>query len=189
MAEVMSAAFAREGEGTLSVDVRRRTVPVPDDTTERLGDALRIAAGAAGILGLGLILLGCFRLQTGPRRLPKEFWWAGAGGIALAVAPLLLPGAIVMALVIIAVPTVIAGLILRKTVQLRRAANWPSAHARIVKSQTRAEHRRHAGEVTQVTNLPDIEYEFSLGDRIIRGTRIGIGEGGAAGGGETLHRS
>jgi uncharacterized membrane protein len=34
--------------------------------------------------------------------------------------------------------------------------------------------------VTQVTNAPDIEYEFRLGDRIVRGTRIGIGDDGAS---------
>src|SRR5207237_9304824 len=79
-------------------------------------------------------------------------------------------------LMIIAIPILIAGVILRKTIQLRDAASWPSTRARIVKSQTRAVHQRHAGEVTQVTNVPDIEYEFSLGDRIIRGTRIGLGE-------------
>ena len=188
MAEAMSAAFSRDGEGTLSVDIRRRTTPVSDGTTERLGDALRLGAGAAGILGLALALLGCFRIQTGPLHLPKEFWWAGAGGLTLTLAPLLLPVEIVMPLFIMAIPIGIAGLIVRKAAQLRYAARWPSTRARIVKSQTRAEHRRRAGEVTQVKNFPTIEYEFSLGDRVIRGTRIGIGEVSEASTEETLDR-
>ena len=77
---------------------------------------------------------------------------------------------------IMAIPILIAGIILWKTTQLRHAASWPSTRARIVKSQTRAVHRRSGGEVTQVTTAPDIEYEFRLGDRVVRGTRIGVGE-------------
>src|SRR5207248_5092981 len=42
--------------------------------------------------------------------------------------------------------------------------------------EPRAVHRRPAGEVAQVTNVADIEYEFSLGDRTVRGTQIGLGE-------------
>jgi hypothetical protein len=176
MAEAMNAAFSREGKGMLSVDVRRRTIPVPDSTTAMLGDALRTGAGIAGILGLALILLGCFRIQAGPARLPNQFWWAAAGGVALALAPVLLPGEIVISLMIMAIPILLAGVILRKTTQLRHAAGWPSTRARIIKSRPRAVHQRRSGEVTQIVNVPDVEYEFSLGDRVIRGTRIGIGE-------------
>ena len=124
----------------LSVDVRRRTIPVPDSTTAMLGDALRTGAGIAGILGLALILLGCFRIQAGPARLPNQFWWAAAGGVALALAPVLLPGEIVISLMIMAIPILLAGVILRKTTQLRHAAGWPSTRARIIKSRPRAVH-------------------------------------------------
>jgi hypothetical protein len=188
MAEAMKAAFSREGEGTLSVDVRRRTTPVPDDTTAFLGKALRIGAGATGILGLALILLGLLRSRAAPDRLPKALWWAGAGATVLVLGPLLLPGEIAMSLTIVAIPTLIAGLILRKTTQLRHAASWPSTRARILKSAPRAVHRRRTGEVTQVTNIPDIEYEFSLGDRTVRGTQIGLGQMSEASTEETLNR-
>jgi hypothetical protein len=184
----MKAAFSRDGEGELSVDVRRRTVPVADGGTAFLGHALRIAAAAAGILGLALILLGWLRGRGGSDRLPNELWWAGGGGLALTLAPLFLPGDVVMLLIIAAIPILIAGLILRKAAQLRDAASWPSTRARIVKSQPRVVRQRHAGEVAQVTNVPDIEYEFSLGDRIVRGTRIGIGEIAGASTEETLDR-
>jgi hypothetical protein len=141
-----------------------------------LGHALRIAAAAAAIFGLALILLGWLRGRGGSDRLPNELWWAGAGATVLVLGPLLLPGDIVISLFIIAIPILIAGLILRKATQLRHAASWPSTRAHIVKSAPRAVHRRPAGEVTQVANVPDIEYEFSLGDHTVRGTRIGLGE-------------
>jgi len=174
--EAMQAAFSREGEGTLSADIRRRTIPVADSSTEFLGDALRIGAAVAGLLGLALIALGFLARQRETDGLPKQFWWATAGGLAIAFVPLLLPVEIVIGLMIMAIPILIAGIILRKTTQLRHAASWPSTRARIVKSQTRAMHRRSGGEVTQVMTAPDIEYEFRLGDRVVRGTRIGIGE-------------
>jgi Protein of unknown function (DUF3592) len=176
ISEAMQAAFSREGEGMLSADIRRRTTPVADSSTEFLGDALRIGAAVAGLLGLALILLGLLRIQGGPDRLPKQFWWATAGGLAIAFAPLLLPIEIVVGLMIMAIPILIAGVILWKTTQLRHAASWPSTRARIVRSQPRTEHRRRGGEATQIVTVPDIEYEFRLGDRVVRGTRIGIGE-------------
>jgi hypothetical protein len=174
--EAMQAAFSREGEGTLSADIRRRTIPVADSSTGFLGDALRIGAAVAGLLGLALIALGFLAGQRGTDGLPKQFWWATAGGLAIAFAPLLLPVEIVIGLMIMAIPILIAGIILWKTTQLRHAASWPSTRAHIVKSQTRAVHRRSGGEVTQVMTAPDIEYEFRLGDRVVRGTRIGVGE-------------
>ena len=174
--EAMQAAFSREGEGTLSADIRRRTIPVADSSTGFLGDALRIGAAVAGLLGLALIALGFLAGQRGTDGLPKQFWWATTGGLAIAFVPLLLPVEIVIGLMIMAIPILIAGIILWKTTQLRHAASWPSTRARIVKSQTRAVHRRSGGEVTQVVTAPDIEYEFRLGDRVVRGRRIAVGE-------------
>jgi hypothetical protein len=176
ISEAMQAAFSREGEGTLSADIRRRTTPVADSSTVFLGDALRIGTAVAGLLGLALTLLGLFRIQGGPDRLPKQFWAATAGGLAIAFAPLLLPIEIVVGLIIMAIPLLIAGVILWKTTQLRHAASWPSTRARIVRSQPRTEHRRRSGEATQAVTVPDVEYEFRLGDRIVRGTRVSVGE-------------
>lgn len=175
MAEAMRGAFAGDGS-ELSVNIRHRTIPVPDSTTAFLGNALRTAAGVAGILGIALIAFGWFSTQAGPRRLPARLWAPVAGAVVLAFAPLLLPGRIFVALLIVAMPVLIACLILRKTMQLRETAGWPSARARIVKSEIRAEHRRHAGDVTQVVNVPHLEYEFRLGDRVIRGSRVGLGD-------------
>ena len=92
-----------------------------------------------------------------------------------------------MSLIIGAIPIAVVGLILRKATQLRHAASWPSTRARIIKSEPRPVHRCRNG-VTQVVSVPDIQYEFSLGDRVIRGTRVTIGEMAGAGSEETLDR-
>ena len=44
LAVVMAATFKNEGEGTLSVDIRRRTTPVGDRTTAIAGTAMTVAA-------------------------------------------------------------------------------------------------------------------------------------------------
>jgi hypothetical protein len=176
MSEALKKAFAREGEGELLADVRRRTTPVADRTTDRAGQALRIGAAVAGLLGLALVAFGVLRLQSGGDRLPTPIWWGIALGIGFPVAVTLLPGPVVMALFFMAIPGSIAGVILWKVSELRHAATWPSTRAKITKSEMRAEHHRHSGDVTQVRNLPHVEYEFALGDRVIKGTRIGVGE-------------
>jgi len=176
ISDAMAASFADEGDGMFAIDVRRRTTPVADRTMTAVGSALCIAAAVAGLLGVLLIAAAWSRFQAGPDRLPTQFWWLTAGGLALTSAPMFLPGEIIMALFFMAIPVAIAGVILCKAIEVRHAAAWPSTRARITRSKLRAEHHRHAADVTAVTNVADIEYEFTLGDRIIRGTRFGIGE-------------
>jgi len=176
MSDAMEKAFAREGEGQFVVNVRRRATPIADRTTDTVGQALRIGAAVAGLLGLVLVALGVLRLQAGADRLPPPVWWGIGLGIALPVAVTVLPGAVVMALFFMAIPTFIAGLILWKVSELRHAAAWPSTRAKITRSEMRAEHHRRSGEVTEVKNIPHVEYEFTLGDRMIKGTRIDVGE-------------
>ena len=157
LAVVMAAAFKNEGDGTLSVDIRRRTTPVADHATAIAGTAMSVAAAVAGLLGVLLLAAAWLRLQSGPDRLPQPFWWLAAGGLALALAPMFLPGDIIMALFFMAIPVLIAGIIVWKAMQLRQAASWPSTRARIIKSKIRAQHHRHAADVTQVANTADIE--------------------------------
>jgi hypothetical protein len=176
ISDAMQKAFAREGEGEFLVNVRRRATPVADRTTDLAGQALRIGAAVFAILGGVLIALGVMRLQAGADRLPAPIWWGIGIGIAFPVAVMLLPGAVVMGLFFMAIPGFIAGLILWKVSELRHAATWPSTRAKITKSALRADHHRHSGDVTTVKNVPDIEYEFTLGDQVIRGKRIGVGE-------------
>jgi hypothetical protein len=63
-----------------------------------------------------------------------------------------------------------------KGTQVRHAAAWPSTRGRIVRSTLRAQHHRQQTGVTKVNTAADIEYEYTLGDRAFRGTRIGIGD-------------
>jgi hypothetical protein len=85
-------------------------------------------------------------------------------------------GLIFLPMVVLVVAAVAA-----KMLEVRRASGWSTAVGRIVKSGTAAQHHRFAGEATTVKTMPDVEYEFSVGGRKIRGNRIGIGEdsGGA----------
>ena len=137
---------------------------------------MRLGAAVAGLLGALLITLGWFRFQAGPDHLPRQFWWLAAGGSALAVAPVFLPGDVIMALFFMALPVSIAGVILWKGTQVHHAAAWPSTRGRIVRSTLRAQHHRQQAAVTKVSNVADVEYEYTLGDRVFRGTRIGIGD-------------
>src|SRR5207244_4384136 len=74
------------------------------------------------------------------------------------------------------IPGAIAGIAVYKMQEVRRAAHWPSAPGRIVRSGMRAVRHRHAGEATTVGNVPDVEYAFSVGGVDYRGHRISIGE-------------
>jgi len=176
MSDAMQKAFAREGEGEFLVNVRRRATPVADRTTDLAGQALRTGAAVAAVLGIAVIGLGVVRLQAGADRVPPPILWGVGFSIALPVAVVLLPGAVVMGLFFMAIPGLIVGLILWKVGELRHAATWPSTRARITKSELRADHHRHSGDVTTVKNVPDIEYEFTLGGQVIKGKRIGVGE-------------
>ncbi len=72
-------------------------------------------------------------------------------------------------------------MIVNKLLQLRRAAHWPQAAGRIVKSDVVASHQRRIDKETEVINLPAIEYEFSANGQKYTGRRISVGEdsGGA----------
>ena len=67
-------------------------------------------------------------------------------------------------------------MIANKLLQLRRAAHWPQAAGRIVKSGVTASHQQRIDKETEVVNLPAIEYEFSANGRNYIGRRIGVGE-------------
>ena len=71
--------------------------------------------------------------------------------------------------------------VLVKMLEVRRASTWSLAAGRIVRSDTDVRHHRFAGEATTVTTVPLVEYEFSVGGRAWRGSRISIGDdaGGA----------
>ena len=171
-AAAMEQRFKAEGAGQLMTDVHRRARPVPDDGTVLLGRALRAAALALTLLGLSLLVVGWCGVQAGPDRQPAEWWWAAAVFLAISIAPVLLPGALVMAIFILGVPGAISGTIIYKMRMVRKAAHWPSTRARITKSTLRTAHRTHADSSTTVVNIPVVEYEFTLGGSKYHGSHI-----------------
>ncbi len=84
---------------------------------------------------------------------------------------------------LVAGPMVVMALAMlaNKMMQARRASVWPQAAGQITKSDVVATHHQKSGEATEVTNIPAIEYVFSVKGRRFTGTRISIGEdtGGA----------
>jgi hypothetical protein len=176
LAEAMDAAFAKEGPGTLTVDVRRRTSPVPNETTVLLAQALRIGAIVLGGLGVVLIGFGILHRRRNAIRISNPRGWAIGAGTVLILAPLLLNESTRLIPLIMAFPSLISGFILTKTLKLRQAATWPSTRARITRSQLQTEHRRPIDDVTKVINVPVVEYEFKLGENTFRGDRIKLSE-------------
>ena len=84
---------------------------------------------------------------------------------------------------LIAAPMVVLFVVavLAKLLEVRRASTWSTAAGRIVSSGTEARHHSFAGSATTVATVPVVEYEFFVGGRTWRGSRISIGEdaGGA----------
>jgi hypothetical protein len=80
--------------------------------------------------------------------------------------------------ILIALPMIvlIVVAVLVKRMEVRRAATWPSAMGRIVRSEN--EERRHSNEADQVTvtSVAVVEYEFTVAGRAWRGSRVSIGE-------------
>jgi hypothetical protein len=80
-----------------------------------------------------------------------------------------------IAIIVMPIPALIAGLVIWKSVQLRRAAKWVEGRARITKSEVTSERHRFQGEATTVTNKSSVKYEFHVGSKLFRGDRISIG--------------
>lgn len=80
--------------------------------------------------------------------------------------------------ILIAVPFVVLVVVavLVKLLEMRRAAAWPSAMGRIVRSAN--EEQRHTNEADQVTvtSVAVVEYEFTVAGRVWRGSRVSLGE-------------
>src|SRR5579864_7747853 len=176
IADAMAAAYGGEGSDALSVDIARYTTPVPDATTVALGRSMRAGATVLGLGGLALIALGIRRLRSGPDPIPAQMLWPAVVIVAIGVGPYVLPVEVTLTLLIMMIPASIAAVVLWKAIETRQAAAWPSTRASITVSELRAERHRGSEEGTQVRNRAHVEYEFTLGDRVIRGSRIGIGE-------------
>ena len=93
-----------------------------------------------------------------------------------------------VALIVMPIPLVIAALVLRKSIQLRRASKWIEGRARITKSEVKIERHRWSGEAATVTNKASVKYEFHVGSRTFNGERISIGDNPPDGVDATLKR-
>jgi hypothetical protein len=91
-------------------------------------------------------------------------------------------------IVVMPIPALIAFLVIKKTIELRRASKWIASSARITSSGVRVERHRFQGEATQVTNKAAVAYEFSVGSQTFRGQRISIGDNPPDGVEATLKR-
>lgn len=80
--------------------------------------------------------------------------------------------------IVVAMPmaVLIAVAVLVKLIEVRRAAAWPSAMGRIVRSES--EEERHTNEADQVTvtSVAVVEYQFTVAGRPWRGNRVSLGE-------------
>jgi hypothetical protein len=93
-----------------------------------------------------------------------------------------------IAIIVMPIPTILAGLVIWKSIQFRRAAKWVEGRARITKSEVTAESHRFQGEATTVTNTALVKYEFKVGSTLFRGDRISIGARPAEAVGATMKR-
>ncbi len=76
----------------------------------------------------------------------------------------------------LALPGMIAGAMVMKMREVRRAASWTQASARILKSELATTEEKIADNKTRTVTLPVVEYEFSKGFDKFQGNRISIGE-------------
>lgn len=68
-----------------------------------------------------------------------------------------------------------------KMLEVRKAAQWPSAMGKVTRSSVEAHHSKGTSDTVQVRNMPVVTYEFTANGRKWTGDRISIGEdsGGA----------
>ncbi|BCU79089.1 DUF3592 domain-containing protein [Luteolibacter sp. LG18] len=177
MVTAMQAAFAREGAGELfDISHAPHAEPVRNEGYLRVRNGVRGLAVA--ILLAAVVLLARQWKHSG---LPK----LALAGIAASAAGLVLVGmgdeasGIWMALLLFGPPLGLLGLVGYLTRRVRQASRWEETRARITRSEVKAERHRHAGDTTQVRNVPWITYEFQAGGKTVRGERVSIGMGSA----------
>ncbi len=176
-APALAAAFDRAGQGQLETRVAQRAHPVPD---AKSGAVKTLATFGVPVLGLLAVFLfrraWRDRLTVGDIKAPRGAGLAVTAAILLPVALIVLPGWLFMAAFAMMIPSVIAGVIVHRMAEVRRAARWPSAQARIVRSKLRTVATKTADGSASRGNMPDIEYVFTVDGAEYHGKRIGIGE-------------
>jgi hypothetical protein len=192
LSKAIVTAFDAEGPGVLNISLARRAHAVPGPTTNAIENAFAYGAPLLALAGIALLWIGWHAWPAGATvsGMPRAPFFGAIGIAVMGVLPFLMPGWLFMALFAMIIPGTIAGTAVYKLQQVRRAAYWPSAQGRIVRSRMRAVRHQHAGEATKVGNVPDVEYAYSVGGVEYRGHRIGIGDipAGSAEGDAALER-
>lgn len=192
--EAMRSAFNSDGPGDITFNHNRATRPVPNDTTVLAGRLMRGGAMLFLLLGVGALLL--FWRKTGrkffegaPKTEPVVKLMTGYLFAILVLSlgfrdvtlpflprPLNLPSSWVLIMLVMAIPVLIITVMITKMREVSRAVHWRTGSARITRSETRSERHRHVGDVSKVTNVAAVEYEFDAGGKTCTGSRISIGE-------------
>jgi hypothetical protein len=171
------AAFDSAGTGHVDARVPRRADPAPGPASRTVQTLLTFGAPTLGLVAIALCWFAWRDWRAGSDdKLPQGVGFAVAGGLGFAIAPLIIPVWLFMALFAMAIPGAIAGMIVYKTREVQRAARWPSAQGRIVHARVRAVRRKQADGSPTVANVPDVEYAYSVDGVEYTGKRIGIGD-------------
>jgi hypothetical protein len=177
LGKAIAAAFDAGGGRQLSVSTARIAHAVSNAARDAVLTALTFGAPLLELLAIGLFVVTWRGGRTnGAITAPKGMGYAVALALGLPVAMFMIPGPLFMALFAMSIPTAIAGVIVYKMREVHRAARWPSAQGRIVRSKTRTVKTKVGDGPASRGNAPDIEYVFSVDGVEHRGKRIGIGE-------------
>lgn len=177
LGDIVSRGYDAAGGTKLDIGVPGQAYPEDNATTTRVRSAIAYGAPVAGLLAIGLFVIAWRQgRRAGAIPLP-----AGSGFLVAAIAAFwigvaVLPGWLFAAAFAMVIPTSIAGLIVYKMGEVRRASRWTSAPGRIVASKTRKVSTRQRGGAPSVGNVPDIAYVYTVDGVEHRGKRISIGE-------------
>lgn len=138
------------------------------------GRGLSARAAALVAVSLGAIAIALYWLAQQDRfvsRLPT---------------PLNDPGSWPVALIFLAIPGSIVFVIIKKMIDVRRAASWTAVPAHVITATLVAQHVAKS-DGGHVKNVPAVEYEFVTPDgHHVTGRRISLGEDAAVNADETL---
>ncbi len=171
--ESMRLAYEGEGGGEFQVNERRLVTPVENDRMRRYGFLLRCVSFLLALVGIaGLTVLWQRKeidkrifLIAIPLGIPFVLSFIGDLGEWAAIGLIVMP-----------IPIVITVLVVKKSIEVKRARSWNSATAEILKSSVKVERHRFGDDEMTVKNKAAVTYEFEVNGERIVGDRIGIGE-------------
>lgn len=177
LGDIVAREYGSAAETKLDVSVPSRAYPEDNATTTKIRAAITYGAPVAGLLAIGLFMMAWHQgRRAGAISLPAGSGFLVAALAAFWIGVAVLPGWLFMAVFAMAIPTSIAGVIVYKMGEVRRASRWPSAPGTITGCKTRKVHTKQSGGASSVGNVPDITYVYTVDGVEHRGKRISIGE-------------